>query len=85
MLAELNHLPILYANAHTSPFHNKAWNVTAGLLLPVGLVLWLRMWHFRLRLGRDLKQIVKSSDNLIHIISDSELTDKEKQQNDGNL
>lgn len=85
VLAELNHLPILYANAHTSPFHNKAWNVTAGLLLPVGLVLWLRMWHFRLRLGRDLKQIVKSSDNLIHIISDSELTDKEKQQNDGNL
>ena len=85
VLAELNHLPILYANAHTSPFHSKAWNVTAGILLPVGLVLWLRMWHFRLRLGRDLKQIVKSSDNLTHIISDTELTDKEKQQNDGNL
>lgn len=85
VLAELNHLPILYANAHTSPFHSKAWNVTAGALLPVGLVLWLRMWHFRLRLGRDLKQIVKSSDNLTHIISDTELTDKEKQQNDGNL
>ncbi len=67
VLAELNNLPLIFVKAHTSPFRGKKWNIAAGILFPVGIVLWLRIWHFRLRLFRDLKQIIKSSDNLKHL------------------
>ncbi len=85
VLAGLNQLPVIYAHAHTSPFHSKKWNVVAGVLLPVGVLLWFRIWHFRLRLLRDLKQIMKSSEQLIVVINESKLTDKETQSNDGNI
>jgi len=64
ILQELNNLPIIYARAHTSPFHSRRLNVAAGLLFPVGAVLWLRIWRFRLRLLRDMRQMVKSCDAL---------------------
>ena len=64
VLMELNELPIIYVHAHTTPFARKWVNVAAGILFPVGLLLWLRIWRFRLRLARDLRQIVKSCDRL---------------------
>lgn len=64
ILQELNNLPLVYVRAHTSPFHSRRLNIAAGILLPVGVVLWLRIWRFRLRLLRDLRQIVKSCDAL---------------------
>lgn len=64
ILQELNNLPLIYVRAHTSPFHSRRLNVAAGILLPVGFVLWLRIWRFRLRLLRDMRQIVKSCDAL---------------------
>lgn len=60
ILNELNKLPVLVTHAHVSPFDKSGLNLAAGVLFPVGLVLWLRMWRFRLRLYRDLKQIEKS-------------------------
>lgn len=64
VLVELNRFPIIYVHAHTTPFHNKSVNIAAGVLFPIGLVLWFRIWRFRLRLQRDLRVIVRTSDRL---------------------
>ncbi|MGN1037796.1 MAG: hypothetical protein ACI4P0_00195, partial [Mailhella sp.] len=57
ILNELNHFPILLPHAHVSPFGKPWMNRVAGVVFPIGMVLWGRMWRFRLRLGRDLKQL----------------------------
>lgn len=64
ILMELNELPVIYVNAHTSPFASRWANVLAGICVPLGIVLWLRIWRFRLRLLRDMRKIVKSCDRL---------------------
>ena len=57
----LNTYPIMSVKAHTRPFNRQWLNTTAAILLPVGLVLYLRMWRFRLRLLKDLRQVVKTN------------------------
>lgn len=64
ILQALNALPVIFSHAHVSPFHGKKLNIAAGILLPFGALLWIRIWRFRLRLFRDLKQIVKCCDTL---------------------
>lgn len=64
VIAWLNALPVLYASAHVSPFQRKWLNVLAGVILPIGLVLWLRMWYFRLRLYKELKQIERVGEQI---------------------
>lgn len=59
ILARLNDLPILVPDAHTRPFHSARRNVATGLLLPLGLFFWLRIWRYRLRLWHDMQQIQK--------------------------
>lgn len=60
ILDELNKFPVIFVTAHVSPFR-KAWlNRAAGILLPVGVLLWLRMWKYRRRLLKDMRQIVSS-------------------------
>lgn len=62
ILNELNNLPILFVRAHLSPFNRKWPNILAGILLPFGIILWFRIWRFRMRLYRDMKQVVSSCD-----------------------
>ena len=64
ILQELNQLPILFVDAHTSPCSSVVWNRVLGALFPIGLVIWGRIWHSRLRLLLDLQQIEKSSSSL---------------------
>lgn len=64
VLGVLNEFPILYTTAHTSPFHSKRKNLIAGLIFPLGFVLWFRIWRFRLRLLRDMRIIVRTCDRL---------------------
>ncbi len=61
IIAYLNELPILVPDAHTRPFRNPRLNVAAGILLPVGLFFFFRVWRYRLRLWRDMVQIQKQS------------------------
>ena len=51
-----------------TPFNGRRRNIAAGLLLPLGLLLWWRIWRFRLRLLRDLKQIIASNEKIIQRI-----------------
>ena len=65
ILNELNALPIIATHAHTRPFVRKWMNVVTGVILPLGIFFYLRMWRFRLRLLRDLRNIVTASENII--------------------
>ena len=65
ILTELNHYPIIMTRAHTRPFSRKWMNVVTGLILPVGVFFYLRMWRFRLRLYRDLHTIRQVSGKII--------------------
>lgn len=65
LLHEMNKYPILATKAHTRPFERKWLNIIAGVLVPVGAVLYIRMWTFRLRLYRDLRQIRQTNQAII--------------------
>lgn len=69
ILPVLNDIPTIYAHAHTTPFVRKRYNWTFGLLFPLGLLLWVRIWRFRLRLFTDLRQVVKCSERLEILMS----------------
>lgn len=57
IMTYINRYPIVSEKAHTRPFNRKWLNVMAAVILPVGIILYIRMCRFRLRLYRDLKQI----------------------------
>ena len=69
ILHNLNLYPILATKAHTRPFEQKWLNIVAAIIVPVGIVLYLRMWRFRLRLYRDLNVIRQSNANIISQIN----------------
>ena len=57
----LNYIPVFYTKAHTRPFKTKKKNIIAGLCFPVGVLLWCRVWFFRLRLQEDIKIVEKQA------------------------
>lgn len=64
ILNQLNSYPILSVNAHQSPF-NAFWiNLLIGIIIPLGLVFYFRIWFFKYRLNKDLLQIMQTSQNL---------------------
>lgn len=65
IMNELNSYPILAVKAHTRPFERQWMNIIAGVFLPTGLFFYFRMWSFRLRLQKDLKDIRQTNANVI--------------------
>ena len=65
VLHEINQYPILSTKAHTRPFEKRWLNMIAGIIVPIGAVLYIRMWMFRLRLLRDLRTIRQTNQNII--------------------
>ncbi len=70
VLNELNNYPLINTNAHTRPFSAKWMNVVTGLIFPVGIFFYFRIWRFRLRLYKDMKVIRQTSDNIIKRIEE---------------
>ena len=68
ILHDMNQYPVLSVKAHTRPFERKWLNIIAAIIFPVGTLLYLRMWRFRLRLFRDLKVISQTNTDIIHRI-----------------
>lgn len=64
LISMLNKLPILSTKAHTRPFEKKWLNTLCAIIVPLGFVLYVRMWHFRLRLWKDSKSIINAIDNI---------------------
>lgn len=61
----LNEYPVMSVKAHTRPFNRQWLNTAAAILVPVGLVLYVRMWRFRLRLLKDLRVVVHNNNQII--------------------
>ncbi|WP_455673879.1 LptF/LptG family permease [Phocaeicola sp.] len=61
LLGYLNKYPILSTKAHKSPFDNRWLNLLAGVIVPIGIFFYFRIWRFGLRLNKDLKNIIKTS------------------------
>ena len=68
LLTVLNNYPIIPVRAHTRPFHNYWLNLACGILLPIGLFFYFRIWAFRLRLYKDLERIIKTNDDVIMLM-----------------
>lgn len=64
IINELNSYPIMSTKAHTRPFERKWMNIVAATIIPLGAILYLRMWRYRLRLFNDLKTIMRTNDNI---------------------
>ncbi len=69
----LNELPILWPESFARPFRNIKANRIIGVLFPIGLLFWLRMWQFRLRTWRDMTTITQVSGKLIKQIKNKHL------------
>uniref|UniRef100_A0AB33J639 LptF/LptG family permease n=1 Tax=Prevotella sp. GTC17259 TaxID=3236795 RepID=A0AB33J639_9BACT len=70
ILSAIGTYPVLSVKAHTRPFERKWMNIVAAVIFPVGIVLYLRMWRFRLRLLRDLKLIMRTNQLVVSRIRD---------------
>lgn len=71
IIGALNEMPVLYANAHTRPFDSKRNNMIAGIIFPAGIILWIRIWMFRIRLYQDLGQVQKQGAFIIKRIKNN--------------
>ena len=61
ILKALNNYPILSTHAHKKPFSQRWMNVLSGIIIPLGLFFYFRIWFFRLRLDKDLKNIIQTN------------------------
>lgn len=68
LLTALNNYPVIPVHAHVRPFHNYWLNLACGVVFPIGVFFYFRIWAFRLRLSKDMERIVKTNDDVIYII-----------------
>ncbi|MBP5771790.1 MAG: LptF/LptG family permease [Bacteroidaceae bacterium] len=68
VIGALNDVPILVPDAHTRPFRRPNLNILIGVFFPVGIILWIRIWRYRLRLWRDMEQLQKQLSYIIQRI-----------------
>lgn len=64
LLNMLNKYPYLSVKAHKSLFDNRCLNLIFGIIVPAGLLVWLNIWRYRVRLDKDLKVILKTNEEL---------------------
>lgn len=64
LLNMLNKYPYLSFKAHKSLFDNRWLNLIFGIIVPAGLLVWLNIWRYRVRLDKDLKVILKTNEEL---------------------
>ena len=70
ILSYLNHYPVVATHAHTRPFRQKWLNIITGLVLPLGVFFYLRMCRFRLRLHKDLNNILETNQWILERVAD---------------
>jgi lipopolysaccharide export system permease protein len=69
LLNTLNSYPIIPVAAHTRPFHIYRLNVLCGVLFPIGLFFYFRIWIFRIRLQKDLERVISTSKDIQVILN----------------
>lgn len=68
ILSRLEKYPLFPLDAHLRPFRSQWANIICGLVLPVGLFFYVRIWIFRVRLYKDLQRIMANHQELITAI-----------------
>jgi lipopolysaccharide export system permease protein len=68
ILNSLNNYPILSTQAHKSPSDHRWLNILLGVFVPTGIFFYIRIWFFGRRLGKDLKNIIKTNSDIQEII-----------------
>ena len=68
LLNTLNNYPIISVSAHIRPFHTYWLNLAAGVIFPIGLFFYFRIWAFRVRLAKDMERIIKNNEQIQFII-----------------
>lgn len=69
----LKQYPVISPIAHRQPFSKKWANIISFIVFPVGIFLYIRMWTFRLRLLKDMKEIHRLNDMMIERIDTEHL------------
>lgn len=64
----INKYPVIPHRAHTLPFKQRWLDRTIGVILPVGLFFYFRIWYFRLRLAKDIQKVIEINKELKIII-----------------
>ena len=72
LLALLNNYPVIAVHAHVRPFHIYWLNLLCGLIFPVGLFFYFRIWLFRVRLDKDMERVVKLNEDVVTVIATDE-------------
>lgn len=68
LIGALNNYPVIPVSAHIRPFHTYWLNLAAGVIFPVGLFFYFRIWAFRIRLAKDMERIIKNNEQVQFII-----------------
>jgi len=68
ILALINQYPVVSPSAHTRPFDNGRLNMACGIIFPLGIIVFLRIWRYRLRLRLDLRNIENLNTTIINRI-----------------
>ena len=72
LLNLMNNYPFLWVKSHKSPFENPWLNALLGIVLPAGVLVYLNIWRFRIRLEKDLKTIIKTNGQIVERIKDQQ-------------
>lgn len=73
LLNKLNSYPIIPVHAHVRPFHYYWLNLLFGILVPVGLFFYIRIWIFRIRLYKDMERVIETNEEVQQIIKEINL------------
>ena len=68
LIGALNNYPVISVSAHVRPFHIYWLNLVAGVIFPIGLFFYFRIWAFRVRLAKDMERIIKNNEQIQFII-----------------
>lgn len=68
LLNAVNRYPIIPVAAHLRPFHQYWLNILTGLVVPIGLFFYFRIWAFRIRLNKDMERIIQNNEEIKYII-----------------
>ena len=71
LIGALNNYPVISVSAHVRPFHIYWLNLVAGVIFPIGLFFYFRIWAFRVRLAKDMERIIKNNESVQFIINEN--------------
>lgn len=70
LLDIMNDYPIIPVVAHTRPFNIHWLNVLCGVVFPIGLFFYFRIWIFRIRLQKDLERVITTNRDIQALLND---------------